>query len=96
MAKDILDGLARIRNEFQSIGLKPPAVLMLESHREGMAFLSEIRQSYTWTAEIGSPALGSPVEMADGSVWMEVQVMGFIVRWPANQYATPDGRWVYA
>jgi hypothetical protein len=96
MAKDILDALARMRNEFQSIGLKPPAVLMLESHRDGIAFLSEIRQSCTWTAEIGSPDLGSPIELADGSVWMEIHVMGFIVRWPANKYAMPNGRWAYA
>ena len=88
---DILNGIARIRIAFQAVNLKPPTTILLESHDEGMRFLSEIRQTNQWIAVIGSQDLGKPIEMADGSTWMEVQVMGIAVRWPANRIETPDG-----
>lgn len=95
MEADILDGIARIRVAFLSANLKPPTTILLESHEEGMRFLSSVRQTSQWVAMIGSPDLGRPIEMADGSAWMEVQVMGIAVRWPANRTATPDGSWSY-
>lgn len=93
---DILDGLAHMRMAFMRESLKPPTVMLLESHEEGMRFLSAIRQSGAWSAVVGSPDLGQPVEMADGSIWMECKVMGIAVRWPANRIASPDGGWSYA
>jgi hypothetical protein len=94
--KDVIDGLAQVRHSFLSAGLKPPTVILLDNHEDGIRFLSAIRQSDTWTAVVGSSQLGSPVEMADGSIWMECKVMGIAVRWPANRYAAPDGSWSYA
>jgi hypothetical protein len=76
--------------------LEPPTVMLLGSHEEGMRFLSNIRQSSTWTAVVGSSDLGCVLEMADGSAWMECKVMGIAVRWPANRIATHDGKWSYA
>ena len=93
---DILDGLAQVRSTFQRHDLKPPTVMLLESHEEGMRFLCEIRQNSRWIAMVGSPELGRVVEMADGSAWMECKVMDIAVRWPANRYAMPDGSWSYA
>ena len=93
---DILDGLAQVNVAFKREGLKPPTVMLLESHEEGMRFLSSIRQSNCWSALVGSPDLGRVVEMADGSAWMECKVMGIAVRWPANRIARPDGGWSYA
>lgn len=93
---DILDGLAQVRATFMRENLKPPTVMLLESHEEGMRFLSNIRQSSHWTEVVGSPDLGRVVEMADGSAWMECKVMGIAVRWPANRVARPDGGWSYA
>ena len=92
---DVLDGLAQVRTTFMRARLKPPTVMLLESHEEGMRFLNEIRQSAYWTAMAGSPDLGRLVEMADGSAWMECKVMDLAVRWPANMVATPDGHWSY-
>lgn len=92
---DILDGLAQVRLSFMREDLKPPTVMLLESHEEGMRFLSNIRQSSHWTAVVGSPDLGRLVQMADGSAWMECKVMDIAVRWPANKIATPDGRWAF-
>jgi hypothetical protein len=93
---DILDGLAQMHAAFMRENLKPPTVMLLESHEQGMRFLRNIRQSSAWTAVAGSPDLGRAVEMADGSAWMECKVMGIAVRWPANRIAIPDGGWFYA
>lgn len=93
--EDMLDGMVRINAAFQASNLKPPTTILLESHEEGMRFISAVRQTNQWVAVIGSPDLGWPVEMADGSVWMEVEVVGIKVRWPANRIATPDGSWAY-
>jgi hypothetical protein len=92
---DIFDGLARVRHTFLRENLKPPTVLLLGSHEEGMRFLSNIRQSDNWVAVAGSPDLGHVMEMANGSAYMQLEVMGMKVRWPANRLATPDGRWSY-
>jgi hypothetical protein len=93
---DVLDGLAQVRVAFIEADLKPPTVMLLESHKEGMRFLSAIRQTSNWVAVVGSPDLGRVVEMADGSTWMECKVMDIAVRWPANRIALPDGGWSYA
>ena len=93
MSDDIIDALAQIRIAFKKAMLEPPTTLLLASHDEGMRFLSAIRQTNVWVYQIGDPNLSKPIEMADGSVWMEAQVMGFIIRWPANLIATQDGTW---
>jgi hypothetical protein len=93
--KDILDVIASVRSAFMSANMEPPAAIFLKSHDEGMRFLSAVRQQDRWTVVPGSPELGIPIEMADGSAWMEVQVMGIAVRWPANRTAMPDGSWCY-
>jgi hypothetical protein len=93
---DILDGLAQVRITFMREQLKPPTVMLLESHEEGIRFLSNIRQSGNWVAVVGSPDLGTVMKMADGSAYMECKVMDIAVRWPANRIATPDGSWAFA
>ena len=95
MSADILYGLAQMCVAFERTHLKPPAVILLENHEEGMRFLSAIRQPVL-SPIVGSPELGRVVEMADGSAWMECKVMGIAVRWPANRIASPDGGWSYA
>lgn len=92
---NVLDGLAQVREAFIRANLKAPTVMLLESHDEGMRFLSAVRQSGCWIMVVGSPDLGCVIEMADGSAWMEIKVMDIAVRWPANRIATPDGRWAF-
>lgn len=96
MSDDVLDAIALVRAAFMRANLKPPTVLLLGSHEEGMRFLSAIRQQGHWTAVVGSPDMGRPVEMADGSAWMECKIMDIAVRWPANRVAMPDGSWSFA
>lgn len=91
--KDIVDAIAAFRVAFLQANMKPPEVILLADHREGMYLLSYLRDSCNWTATTDSGMLGKPVEMADGSVYMEIELMGMKVRWPANHYATKDGTW---
>lgn len=94
MNNDILDGLVRIRHSFLAANLNPPASINLETHEDGMKLLSSVAQSNL----IFTPRderLGKPVEMADGSIFMECELMGMKVRWPANKFASPDGSWSF-
>lgn len=92
---DIVDAIAKFRVAFLRENMKPPEVIMLADHQQGMYLLSYLRDSCNWTATLGSAALGKPVEMADGSVFMEIELVGMKVRWPANRYALPDGSWAH-
>jgi len=92
---DMLDGLAMLRTVFLRAGLQSPTALTLGSHEDGMRFLSAMRQATLWVVHPGDPSLGRPTELADGSIWMEVEAMGIKVRWPANRRATPDVSWSY-
>lgn len=90
---DILDGIAMAIVAFRCSNLKPPTAMLLESHEEGMRFLSALRQKGEWMAVVGDPSLGHEMQMADGSVWMEIKVMNVAIRWPANKMAVTDGSW---
>ena len=95
VGNDILDGLAQVIRTFRLANLNPPTVLLLESHEQGRRFLDEIRQTPGWPVQIVTMDFGRVVEMADGSVWMECNVMNIAIRWPANKIAMPDGAWSY-
>lgn len=96
MDADILTAIATTRDAFKRCGLEAPTAILLGSHEEGMRFLSAIRQTSSWTAIVGSADLGHPVMMADGTAWMELQVVDLAIRWPATRYAMQDGSWRYA
>lgn len=83
---DVVNVLAQVRVIFRREGLKPPAVMLLESREEGMRFLSAIRQTWAACLSIQQQPPMRVMEMADGLVWMECKVMDITVRWP---YAVP-------
>lgn len=92
----IFDGIAHIQAAFAAVNLNPPSMIVLESHDDGIKFLSVVRrQTRNWVPVIGDPDLGKPIKMADGSVWMEIRVMGITVRWPVNQIVTLNGETHY-
>ena len=95
MSDDIVDAIAKFRVAFLRENMKPPTTILLESHDEGMRLISYMRDNSTWSYPLGDIGLGKPVEMADGSVYMEMNIMGMAVRWPANRYALPDGSWTH-
>jgi hypothetical protein len=97
MSDDIIDAIARFRVAFLREDFKPPVAIMLASHDEGMRLISYLNGPLAkHTYVLGDRTLGRPVEMADGSVVMEIEIMGMKVRWPANKYALPDGSWKFA
>ena len=73
------------------MGLKPPAALLMASHDDGVRVAMEIAQMNRFISTINDGRLGKPIEMADGSIYMEVEVMGLKIRWAANRLAVPDG-----
>jgi hypothetical protein len=91
---DLVDAIAKFRVAFLRENMKPPTTIILADHDEGMRFLSMLIQMNNWTLDISKA--GKPVEMADGSVYMEVEIMGMAVRWPANRIAMRDGSWRFA
>ena len=93
---DIIDAIARFRVAFLRENMKPPTVIILPDHEEGMRLLSYLRDTSTWSVNIGDPRLGMPIEAADGTTYMEINIVGMKVRWPATKYAMPDGSWKYA
>lgn len=88
---EILKGLDELRRGFLKSGLKAPTVILLESREQGMRFLMTVADVKYWVETGGPRQPAKPVEMADGSVWMECTIMNMVVRWPANTIATPDG-----
>lgn len=90
---DILDNLARVRTAFIAARLNPPAAIYLGSNEDGMRLLSAVAKHPMFMAP--PSRYGCPVEFADGSVFMECELMGMRVRWPANRRARPDGSWSY-
>lgn len=92
MTGDIIDAFALVRHAFRAANLQPPTAIHLASHDEGMRFLRAVAQKNLMLRP-GDPLMGKPIEMADGSVFMEAEVLGMKVRWPANKWAMPDGTW---
>ncbi len=98
---DIMDAIAAFRVAFRANNLEAPATILLASHEEGDLFLSAVRQddSIAYSHLVQAATQGASQEeflqMADGSVYAQVQILGMRVRWPANRVATPDGSWSY-
>lgn len=82
---DIVDALARFQSSFRGNNLKTPTIV-LESHEEGIKFLMLLRQTDYWVITDNS-LVGTPVEMPDGSLWMQIDVINILVRWPAMWFS---------
>lgn len=93
---DIIDALAQVSRCFQSADLKPPAAILLADHDEGMRLLHMLHQMPYIVIPMGSDRGGKVIEHPDGSVWMEVEVYGIKVRWPAMRFAKPEGGYVWS
>lgn len=85
MTADILDVFLLIRMELERHGFKPPTVIHLASHEEGVKLLAAVSQQDLLIYAPGT--IGRPVETPGGAVWMEVEIFGMKIRWPANRYA---------
>ncbi len=78
---------------FAAQGFEAPEALILKSHKDGMWLLRSILKTKHFRYVPGG--YGKPVEHPDGSVWMEIEVQGLKVRWPALKYAQESGGYVW-
>lgn len=92
---DIVDALMRIQREFRLLGMEPPSAILLKTHDQGMQLLSRLHQVMPLVVPLGSGRGGKVVEHPDGSVWMEVEIYGMRVLWPAARLAKHDGGFVW-
>ena len=92
---DIIDAIARIQHEFRAINLNPPSVVLLKDHDDGMRLLCELHQRVHIVIPMGSDRGGRVIEHPDGSVWMEVEVYGMKIRWPAKKLAKQGDGFVW-
>lgn len=83
----------KMRRDWVRLSLSPPAVIILEDHDQGMSLLCELKETNRLVYQPG--AWGTPVEHPDGSVWMEIEIEGMKVRWPAMQYAKHGGGYTF-
>jgi hypothetical protein len=92
---DIIDALAQVSHVFRSLDLKVPEAIILKDHDEGMRVLHQLHQRTQFIVPMDSDRGGKVIEHPDGSVWMEAEVCGIKVRWPAMKLAKQDGGYVW-
>jgi hypothetical protein len=92
---DIVDAIARIGVEFRRLDLDVPQAIILKDHDQGVRLLCQLHQRNNLMIPFGSGLGGKPIEHPDGSVWMEVEVYGIRVRWPAVKFAKREGGYVW-
>lgn len=95
MARDIVDALMRISHEFQMLGLKVPEAILLKDHEQGIRLLGQLHQMHFMVIPAGSERAGKVIEHPDGSVWMQAEVYGMKIKWPAMKLAQPEGGYVW-
>jgi hypothetical protein len=90
---DFVEAVGRCVNTFKAAGFEPPDCIVLKSHEQGIRLLSQLR-GISYIA--GDPRLGGKViEHPDGSCWMQAEVYGVKVRWPAVKMALPNGGYIW-
>lgn len=93
---DIIDAIAEFRVACERAGFKPPSVILLDDVEEGRKLMCELMATNAQRFVTLAPGeFGKPIEHPDGSVWMEIEIVGMKVRWPARQFALPGGGYVW-
>lgn len=88
MSDDFLSLLMKIRMVFISQNIKPPTAILLADNEQGMKLLS-LLAGKNLVFQPGQ--YGTPIEHSDGSIWMELDLFGMKIHWPAKSYALHDG-----
>lgn len=96
VADDIITVVARLANGFAQIGLPKPEAIVMKTHDDGMRLYRELQglnhggvMHYRPGQEPGL----QPVEGENGAVYMEAEVYGMKIRWPAEKWPMPRGGW---
>ena len=90
----ILEAIEVLSRNFTSVSMQPPAKLTLADAEQGQQLMLAIKQQLGQAVRLPDDAV-LPTTDPDGSAWMEAQVRGIVVRWPATMGITSTGqvRW---
>ena len=90
----ILGAIEALSHAFRSATLQPPAKLTLTDAEQGQQLVLAIKQQLGGSVRLPDDAVLPTIDL-DGSTWMEAQVRGIVVRWPATMGITSTGqvRW---
>lgn len=90
---DIMEAIYKARMAFVEAGLEEPKIIVLQSHDDGMKFLSMMMQKNQWVYDPENAAgrYGTPITDGHDETWMDVKVQGLIIRWSAVPYKTAKG-----
>lgn len=89
---DIFDEIARFRTAFIANHLSPPDVIILKTRDDGLKLIHAIAKQdrfYVPTDFL------KEVMHPDGSVYMEFELVGAKIRYPANRQAMEDGSYKF-
>ena len=92
----LLDEIAKIAYGFRVLNLEPPAAIILADHEQGMRLLGLLHQMEYMVLTVGTERLGKPIEHPDGSVYMQIELYGMKVQWPALKMALSNGGYAWA
>ena len=96
-SEDIVTELAKLCVAFRRLNLEPPEAIILKTHEDGVRLLHELTHERVMMLMCSPDGrYGRPIEHPDGSVWMEIEIYGLKIRWPANRLAMASGgyRWI--
>ena len=87
----ILEAIEVLSHAFRSAAVQPPAKLTLADAEQGQQLVLAIKQQLGRAVCLPDDAVLPAID-PDGSTWMEAQVRGIVVRWPAMRGVTLTGR----
>lgn len=92
---DFVEAVGRCVHTFKAAGFDAPDCIILKSHEQGIRMLCELRDQKQMIYHAGDPRMGKIIEHPDGSCWMEAEVYGVKIRWPAVKMALQKGGYVW-
>ena len=90
----ILEAIQVLSYNFTSTSMQPPATLTLAHAEQGQQMMLAVRAVLGRAVRLPDDAVLPTVD-PDGSVWIEMQVRGIVVRWPATKTMAADGRAIW-
>ena len=84
---NLFNTIAQIQVEFMRVNINPP-VLLFQNASEGASFINAYWQEQAQQEYKDVPTSEIKKSAADGIWYMEVQIGGITIRWPANQWPT--------